>query len=128
MDYENQTIIKLSDAPIIINQLKKSDLSPLFNLNLELNHSSVENLKKVCYEIPVLISFDWKNWDKGIKAFNEKNFKNHPPIFLFKMLTFIIRRDRVWGNFIYSCLKEGIIQQIISEIENNFMNNEKNKD
>tara|TARA_Y100000589_G_C27000701_1_gene566616 strand:+ start:428 stop:616 length:189 start_codon:yes stop_codon:yes gene_type:complete len=46
MDYENQTIIKLSDAPIIINQLKKSDLSLLFNLNPELNQSSNENLKK----------------------------------------------------------------------------------
>ena len=128
MDYENQNIIKLSEAPIIINQLKKSNLSPLFNLNPELNHSSVDNLKKVCYEIPVIISFDWKNWDEGIKAFNEKNFKNHSSIFLFKMLTFIIRRDRVWGNFIYSCLKEGIIQQIISEIEKNLERNEKNKD
>ena len=120
--------MKLSDSPNIINQLKKSELSPLFNLNPELNHSSLENLKKVCYIVQVIISFDWKNWDEGIKAFNEKNFKNQPPIFLFKMLTFIIRRDRVWGNFIYFCLKEGIIQQIISEIEKSLVLNEKNKD
>lgn len=127
MEFINHNIIKLSEAELIVNRLQKSDLSALFKLNLEASPSSIEKFKKVCYETPIIISFNWKNWDEGKKAFEERSFSNHSNLFLFKMLTFIIRNDRVMGNFIYYCLREGIIQKIITEIENNFLSVKKNK-
>ena len=59
--------------------------------------------------------FDWTNWQEGKTIIHDKNYdySTLDTITLCKLLTTIIRTDRLNDGFLISCFREGIFAKII---------------
>ena len=82
------------------------------------NHSS--RIMKILYELNLVISFDWMNWDNGKELISAKDFNllgNQSKYVLIGLLTALARNDRfsegAWGKNI----ENGTIPKILFELE-----------
>ena len=82
------------------------------------NHSN--RIMKILYELNLVISFDWMNWDEGREFISNKNldlFSNQSKYVLIGLLTALARKDRFsegsWG----SAIENGTTPKLLFELE-----------
>ena len=74
---------------------------------------------KICYEMPIVIAFDWEKFDEGRKIASDSNF-DYDTIDIptkCKILTAIIRNDRFCDGALVGAFDSGLILKILRSIE-----------
>jgi len=78
---------------------------------------------KKCYEIPLMVDFDWMSWEEGSNLLNtpKTDYASLPLETLVKLLTAIIRADRFHEGYILSKCEKGSLLGVIEVIRNSFI-------
>jgi len=101
-------------------KIKEDSIFPRYNLS-----SVVNEFINLVYGIPIMISFDWKNWEEGSEIFKNKNF-DYNSIDIptkCKLLSSIVRSDRFNEGILVISFEDGTILKILKSIQNQFYQN-----
>ena len=82
------------------------------------NHSN--RIMKILYELNLVISFDWMNWDEGREFISNKNldlFSNQSKYVLIGLLTALARNDRFCDGAWGSAIENGTVAKLLDELE-----------
>lgn len=114
--------LEFKDSERIINSYGGEQFERLFNLNEKIksdgaSDSLVSEVLNVCYDIPIIVSFDWGAWTEGEEALKSEDFSDKSVHFLCLLLTAIIRSDRFNENYFDNLVQSGLVSQIIDAIK-----------
>ncbi|MFU8813691.1 MAG: DUF6508 domain-containing protein [Balneolaceae bacterium] len=129
-----------------INGFSTSDWKPLFDLIPDIEKASgfgemkggertkegalempywaeseiVSRFKKIVYEMPIIIDFDWASWDEGREMITDKNvnFDSIDTPTKCKLITAIVRNDRFCEGALASAFESGLIYKLLRSIQN----------
>lgn len=79
----------------------------------------VHRFNHIVYEIPIVISFNWGAWEEGKRIINDNNF-DYNSIDIptkCKMITEIVRSDRLCDGELVYAFESGIILKILKSID-----------
>jgi hypothetical protein len=78
----------------------------------------VSEFLKVVYDIPIIINFDWAEWDEGREIANENfDFDSVDLVTKCKLITAIVRNDRFCEGALASAFESGLILKILKSME-----------
>ena len=81
-------------------------------------HEIVEEFREICYDIPIIIDFDWGSWDEGRKIVSNENF-DYDTIDIptkCKIITAIMRNDRFCDGVLISYFESGFMLKVLKSI------------
>lgn len=132
-----------------INALKNKDWQPLFDLIPEIENTSsfgemisegkdengtiifpfwnhfpiIDKFLEIVYNIPIIIQFDWPDWDEGRKiARPDFDFDTLDIPTKCKLITAIVRNDRFYEGALINAFESGLILNILKSIRKQVMN------
>ena len=75
----------------------------------------VRNFSSVAYELGLVVSFDWPQWEDGKKILADpwQDYNELDTITLCKLITAILRADRFNDGYLVSCFNDGTILKIV---------------
>ena len=79
----------------------------------------IEEFRKVVYEIPIMINFDWCSWDEGRSMARDETF-NYDSVDIptkCKLITAIVRNDRFCEGALSDAFESGLILKILKSIQ-----------
>lgn len=114
--------LEFKDSERIISSYGSEQFERLFNLNEKIKSDGASELlasqvMSTCYDIPIMVSFDWGAWSEGEEAMKDEDFSDKSVHFLCLLLTAIIRSDRFNENYFYNLVQSGLVSQIIDSIK-----------
>ncbi|MBD3274610.1 MAG: hypothetical protein GF372_04830 [Candidatus Marinimicrobia bacterium] len=81
--------------------------------------SIVDRFRKVVYDLPIIIDFNWPAWDEGRKIVCDSDF-DYNSIDIptkCKIITSIMRNDRFCDGVLEDAFKSGLILKILKSVE-----------
>lgn len=100
-------------------QIKENDDGIIFNLGQTDEAEIVEKFRKVAYEIPIVIDFNWPAWDEGRKIVSDINF-DFDSIDIptkCKIITAILRNNRFCDGVLAAYFESGLILKVLKSIK-----------
>lgn len=81
--------------------------------------SIVREFRKVVYEIPIMIGFDWGAWDEGRRMVNGSafDFDSVDIPTKCKLITAIVRNDRFCEGALIDAFESGLILEILKSLK-----------
>lgn len=79
----------------------------------------VSEFKKIVYELPLIVSFDWGSWNEGQQMLNIETFDFDTTDIptKCKLITTIVRSDRFCDGVLISAFDSGVILNILRSIQ-----------
>jgi len=78
----------------------------------------VDEFLEIVYGIPIIISFDWPNWEEGSKIYKEFDEENTYSILtLCKLITTIVRADRFSEGELVMAFESGKMGKILNSLQ-----------
>ena len=79
----------------------------------------VSQFLEIVYAIPIVIGFNWGEWDEGRKMARDENFDfdSTDLIKKCKLITAIVRNDRFCDGALVAAFESGLILKILKSIE-----------
>lgn len=119
-----------------INNITNQQWSSLFHLIPQISEANnfghwenyyfsesklIQQFRKLAYDLPLVVKFDWTNWTEGKTALQNKifDFNAQDLPFLCRIITLIIRQDRFSEGYLVTNFKNGTIEKILNAIKNN---------
>jgi len=140
-------VLKSDNFIVQINSYTKQDWKPLLNLIPEIEkvekfgeiskraekllekgiiemppyveNKIFEEFREVCYDIPIIIDFDWGSWDEGRRIVSNKDF-DYDSIDIptkCKIITAIVRNDRFCDGVLISYFESGVMLKVLKSIQ-----------
>lgn len=80
----------------------------------------VLDFSEIVYKTPVMIKFDWGNWEEGKMILREKiDLEKLDVMTLCKLITAIVRNNRFCDGVLVKAFENGTILKILTAIEKN---------
>ena len=96
----------------------KPDENGVYSLGWN-EYQIVSRFRKVVYNMPIMISFDWMAWDEGRKIARDQDF-DYDAIDIptkCKLITAIVHNDRFCDGALVFAFEPGLILKILKSIE-----------
>jgi len=96
----------------------KPDENGVYSLGWN-EYQIISRFRKVVYNMPIMISYDWMAWDEGRKIASDQDFDFNTieiPTKC-KLITAIVRNDRFCDGALVSAFESGLILKILKSIE-----------
>lgn len=94
-----------------------------FNMPHVFGSEIVSSFLDVVYDIPIMINFDWGEWEEG-KAILQNDDFDYYSIDLptkCKLITTIVRADRFSEGYLVRCFESGLMLKILKSIKKDFL-------
>ena len=91
----------------------------IIDMNPYVEHEIVEKFREVCYDIPIMIDFDWSSWDEGRAIVSDYNF-DYDTIDIptkCKIITAIVRNDRFCSGRLVNAFEAGMMLKVLKSIQ-----------
>jgi len=95
----------------------------IIDMNPYVENKIVEEFRQACYAVPIIIDFDWGEWEEG-KAILQNDDFDYYSIDLptkCKLITTIVRADRFSEGFLVRCFESGLMLKILKSIKKDFL-------
>jgi hypothetical protein len=89
-------------------------------LPYSIHGSVVSRFRQIAYDLPIIISFNWGQWEEGRMMVNDESF-DFDSIDIptkCKIITAIVRNDRFCDGALILAFKSGLISKILMSIKN----------
>ena len=99
----------------------------IIHMNPYVEHEIVEEFREICYQIPIIIGFNWGAWDEGREIVSDENF-DYDTIDIptkCKIITAIVRNDRFCSGVLISYFESGMMLKVLKSIQNQLIFNSK---
>jgi hypothetical protein len=141
----SNTLLKLPELKNYLESLKPSDWKPILDLIPEIENTKdfghlyddddedsevltfpfyieapvVREFEKHCYELGIVIDFDWSKWDEGreLLSGDKSVIETLDLITLCKLITAIIRNDRFCDGALIGAFEDGLILRILMKMK-----------
>ena len=83
-----------------------------------MEHKIIEEFREVCYDIPIIIDFDWGSWGEGRGIVSDENF-DYDTIDIptkCKIITAILRNDRFCDGRLIEAFETGMMLKVLKSI------------
>ncbi len=82
----------------------------------------VSRVVQVLHDLDLLPVFDWTSWEAGREILDntDTDFSALDTITLCKLLTVIVRQNRFYDGFVIMQFKRGVVQQIITALQQRY--------
>ena len=111
---EIEKVDKFGDDTKAIELLEKG----IFDMNPYVEHKIVEEFRQACYDIPIMIDFNWGAWDEGREMVSDENF-DYDSIDIptkCKIITAIVRNDRFCSGRLVEAFESGMMLKVLKSI------------
>ena len=91
----------------------------IIDMNPYVEHEVVEKFREACYNIPIIIDFNWGSWDEGREMVSDENF-NYDSIDIptkCKIITAIVRNDRFCSGRLVEAFETGMMLKVLKSIQ-----------
>ena len=114
-----ELIPKIENTSIFGELIVQKGKDRAINLPYYVPAPIVSQFLEVVYAIPIIISFNWPEWDEGRKMASDKNFDfdSTDLVKKCKLITAIVRNDRFNEGALISAFESGLILKILKSME-----------
>ena len=116
-------------APEINPENAGKDNAPrFFAMPYFIENPVVDKFRKIAYQIPIIIDFDWTTWRVGEMMFLDDDF-DYDTIDIptkCKLLTAFVRSDRFNDGYLISVFEKGLVLKVLKSIEKQLISKEQN--
>jgi len=117
---EIEKVEKFGDDTEAMKLLEKG----IIDMNPYVENKIVEEFRQACYEIPIIIDFNWGAWDEGRKMVSDQDF-DYDSVDIptkCKIITAIIRNDRFCSGILVEAFETGMMLNVLKSIRNQVAN------